>query len=53
MFRNKRIFLGWGDVVHHCRVRKETGSQVLGSWNKQARANSGLYGVRGAAVVAV
>ena len=24
------------------RVRKETGSQVLGSWNKEARANSSL-----------
>ncbi len=34
------------------RVRKEMGSQVLGSWNKEARADSSLYRVRGAAVVA-
>ncbi len=40
-------------TVHSCRVRKEMGSQVLGSWNKEARADSGLYRVRGAAVVAV
>ncbi len=32
--------------VRKCRVRKETGSQVIGSWNKEARANSSFYRVR-------
>ena len=27
-----------------CPARKETGSQVLGSWNEEARANSGFWG---------
>ncbi len=36
-----------------CRVRQETRSQVLGSWNKKARANSSLNRVKEAAVVAV
>ena len=36
-----------------CRVQKGTGSQVLGSWNKEARAHSGLYKVREVAVAAV
>ena len=34
-------------------VRKGTGSQVLGSWNEEVRADSGLYRVKEAAVVAV
>ena len=38
---------------YQCRVRKETGSQVLGSWKKEARADRGLYKVREAAVAAV
>ncbi len=44
--RHKRQFC-W------CRVRKETGSQVLASWNKEAKADSSLYGVKEAAVAAV
>ncbi len=32
---------------------KETGSQVLGSWNKEARANSGFYRVREATLAAL
>ncbi len=32
---------------------EETGSQVLGSWNKEARADSCFYRVREAAVAAV
>ena len=40
-------------AVITCRVWKETESQVLGSWNKEARADSGIYGVRGAAVAAI
>ena len=38
---------------YQCRVLKETGSHILGSWNKEARADSSLYRVRVAAVVAV
>ncbi len=36
-----------------CRIRKGTGSQVLVSWNNEARGNSGLYWVKEAAVTAV
>ncbi len=39
--------------VYTCRVRKETRSQVLGSWNKEARANSSFYRVWEAAVAAM
>ena len=33
-----------------CRVQKGIRSKVLGSWNKEARAQSSFYRVRGAAV---
>ena len=36
-----------------CRVWKGTGSQVLGSWNSEARADSSIYRVWEAAVAAV
>ncbi len=42
-----------GQVIHFCRVLKETGSLVLGSWNQEARADSGFYRVWEAAVTAV
>ncbi len=45
---------GWNQLgPSQCRLWKETGSQVLGSWNKEARANSHLYRVRGAVTSAV
>ncbi len=41
------------EICRYCRVQKEMGSQVLGSWNNEARVDSGLYRVREAAVAAV
>ncbi len=47
MFSMERRFpLQW---QRSCRVRKETGSQVLGFGNKEWRVDSGSYRVREAA----
>ncbi len=40
------------DNQSNCPGRKETGSQVLGSWNKQVRADNSFYRVREAVVAA-
>ncbi len=40
-------------VTWQCRVQKGTGSQVLGSWNEEARVDSSFYRVWEAAVVTV
>ncbi len=36
-----------------CQVRKGTGSQVLGSWNQEVRADSSFYRVWEATLIAV
>ncbi len=46
-----RKWSGWS--LSWRQVRKETGSHVLGSWNRKVRANRGLNRVREAAVAAV